>query len=185
MSARGGGGKDQGGADPGIGGEDLAGGLYGEAEALGAARRGRGRPKGALNRHTTDFEKWYYAQGFTDPLEKLGAFISADPVDLWFWLIEAQKVEGRTMEQALAWTPSLFSIIREQHTCAKELAPYLHGKKPLQVQITDERLPQLALILGMDQNQLQHQLAEDGALAVGQTIEAEPNENSDLAGDNS
>ena len=193
MSSRGGRQNDQGGGKSGIeddaagiGGVDLAGGLYGDAEALGdAARRGRGRPKGAMNKHTSDFEGWYYAQGFTDPLEKLGAFVSADPVGLWLGLFGEAKAGGMTKKQALNTIPSLFSIIREQHGCAKELAPYLHGKKPLKVQISDERLPQLMILTGMDQNEITKRLAEDGALALGSVIEGEGNEINDLAGENS
>lgn len=179
----------------GVDGTDLAGSPWAEAE--GAADRagmtkGPGRPKGALNRKTKDFEAYYTAKGYKDPLIALGEFVTANPLDLWAWFNE-QRVEQIAAYQAqfnslpkdpqsVFPIPDLFQIIREQHDCAKELAPYLHGKKPTVVEITDERLPTLALFLGMDQTSFTEKLASEGALSLGQAIEGDPNEINDLDG---
>ncbi len=179
-------GQEEGRAEtPGEGVQEGNTNLFGDAEGMGelAGHRQKGRPKGALNRHTRDFEKWYYSRGFTDPLEKLGAFITADPVDLWLWIVgQMQKVHGKTLGKTMA--PGLFSIIREQHAVAKELGPYLHGKKPIKIEVQDERLPHLAIILGTDQNELTKRLANEGALTLGEplpTLDDEVNKNKDLA----
>jgi len=186
--------------EAGMDGFDLAGSPWAEAE--GAAERAgmtkkAGRPKGALNKKTKDFEAYYAAKGYRDPLIALGEWVSANPLDLWAWFNE-QRVERLAAYKdrlgglpkdpnALFPVPDLFQIIREQHDCARELAPYLHGKKPIQVEINDERLPTLALILGMDQTSFTERLASEGALSLGQTIEPEQgevNKNNDLAEQN-
>jgi len=73
--------------------------------------------------------------------------------------------------------PSLFEIIKEQHAVGDRLAPYLHGKKPVQVAIIDERLPTLIVDLGTNQLAEARRLAEQRALSVvsvGSPIDVEP-----------
>ncbi|MEO4042709.1 hypothetical protein AAFN47_13990 [Hoeflea sp. CAU 1731] len=112
---------------------------YGAAEEM--ARRGR--PKGASNQKTKDFERYYQAQGFTDPLVAMAQYLTADPVELYHWFFE----QGTDAKRR----PGPFEIINEQQTVASNLAPYLHGKKPTQVEIIDERLPTLIIDLGTNQ----------------------------------
>lgn len=149
-------------------GEAAGSDLFGEANEL-ARKRGRGRPPGALNIHTQEFEKWYYAQGFMDPLARMAFWVTADPIGLWLWIRGEHLAAGKRGKTDLP--PTLFDIIREQHAVARELAPYLHGKKPVELVLTDERLPTLALVLGTDQLTLTRQLAEAGALRLGAPIE--------------
>ena len=147
-------------------------GLKPEAEAdQGSGKRGPGRPKGSINRKSVAFEKLYAAHGFKDPLLIMGKFISMDPLELQAWLIEhemAEVAQGKAIRPALA---QLIDIIKEQHKVAGELAPYLHGKKPVEIQIIDERLPALIIDLGTDQLAEARQIAAGKAMSVGSPIE--------------
>ncbi|MBZ9856748.1 hypothetical protein LB566_23430 [Mesorhizobium sp. CA13] len=145
-----------------------------------AQRRGRGRPSGALNVKTKEFERYYTAMGFKDPLVGDAHFYSADPVALVAWFEEHEPNKKKR--------PSLWEIIREQNARSDALKPYLHGKKPVQVEIIDERLPTLIVDLGTNQLADARRLAEQRALSVGAPIEiegetADTNENNDLAED--
>jgi hypothetical protein len=147
-------------------------------------KRGPGRPKGSPNRKSIAFEKLYAAKGYRDPLMVMGEFISTDPRDLQAWLVEHELAEvqmGKTAKPALA---QLVDIIKEQHKVAGELAPYLHGKKPVEIQIIDERLPALIIDLGTDQLAEAREIEAGKALSVGSPIEdAEASEINDLEGD--
>lgn len=149
-----------------------------------AQRRGRGRPRGALNQKTRDFERYYAAMGYRDPLKAMAEFLTADPVALQAWFeeheqrtvaIEAEREgeESVKAEVKVKDVPSLMAIIKEQHAIATALAPYLHGKKPVQVEIIDERLPTLIVDLGTNQLADAARLAERRALAIGSPVEAE------------
>ena len=149
-----------------------------------AQRRGRGRPSGALNLKTKDFERYYAAMGYRDPLKAMAEWLTADPVALQAWFQEheqARVVLGKSVVSAL---PSLLDIIKEQHAMAVALAPYLHGKKPVQVEIIDERLPTLIVDLGTNQLADAHRAAEQKALSIGApVVEAIANEIKDLEGE--
>lgn len=130
-----------------------------DAVAEAGERRGIGRPKGARNRKSVDFERLYYAKGYRDPLLVLGEIISADPRALQAMAIEqaAQlgqvEVVGRGENAHLVIeVPTLLEVVDLQRKAAIDLAPYLHGKKPTQIEVTDERLP--TLIIVTDTNQL-------------------------------
>lgn len=149
-----------------------------------AQRRGRGRPRGALNVKTRDFERYYTAMGYRDPLKAMAEFLTADPVSLQAWFeeheqrtvaIEAEREgeESVKAEVKVKDVPSLMAIIKEQHAIATALAPYLHGKKPVQVEIIDERLPTLIVDLGTNQLADAARLAERRALAIGSPAEVE------------
>ncbi|TGS86717.1 hypothetical protein EN817_17600 [Mesorhizobium sp. M3A.F.Ca.ET.174.01.1.1] len=154
-----------------------------------AQRRGRGRPSGALNLKTKDFERYYSAMGYRDPLKAMAEWLTADAVALQAWFEEHEQTRvaiGKGTAQAV---PSLLEIIKEQHAVAVALAPYLHGKKPVQVEIIDERLPTLIVDLGTNQLADARRLAEQRALSVGSPIEGDAErawqgdtkENNDLA----
>ncbi|MEY9718799.1 hypothetical protein [Sinorhizobium fredii] len=116
-----------------------------------AAARPRGRPKGAVNRKTADFRDWYQAQGFKDPLVAQAQFLSADPVALQAFFVEHEKTSkaiGKAIGKAV---PALIDIVKEQMACARDLAPYLHGKMPTKVEVEVENLPMLVLNLGTNQ----------------------------------
>jgi hypothetical protein len=150
----------------------------------GEEKRGPGRPKGSPNRKSVAFEKLYAARGFKDPLLVMGQFITMSPLDLQAWLLENDLAEvqmGKTTKPAL---PQLLDIIKEQHKVAGDLAPYLHGKKPTEIQIIDERLPQLIIDLGTDQLAEARSIEAGKALSAGSPIEdAEVSEINDLEGD--
>lgn len=131
-----------------------------------------GRPKGSLNRKTQDFEKYYQAMGFHDPLVAMAQFLSSDPVELLSWYMVHEPDPKKR--------PSLHEINKERHTVASQLAPYLHGKKPTQIEIVDERLPQLIINLATDQNAMANELRDRQAMSAGKPLELEANEINDL-----
>lgn len=119
------------------------------AEGLRPARPGR--PKGAANKKTEEFESWYRASGYRDPLLALADWITADPVHLQAWFQEHERAKVAVGKKIMTALPSLLDIIKAQNAAAGELAPYLHGKMPIRVKVEDERLPVLVLNLGTNQ----------------------------------
>ncbi|CAN7375781.1 hypothetical protein LJR231_002256 [Phyllobacterium sp. LjRoot231] len=145
------------------------------------AERRAGRPKGATNYKTKDFEKFYQARGFKDPLVAQANYLTADPVELQAWFIEHERtmhgIGGKMVAKAV---PSLFEIIKEQHAVADRLAPYLHGKKPVQVEIIDERLPTLIIDLGTNQLEQGQRIADGRMMSIGAPVDLEIVENQDV-----
>lgn len=149
-----------------------------------AAQRSRGRPKGAGNRKTKDFQAWYEAQGFKDPLQLQAEFMSSDPVALQSFFLEHEKTLKAIGKKTGIAVPALIDIVKEQMACARDLAPYLHGKAPVRVFLEDERLPFLVINAGTNQIAQAQQIAAQKGLTVGKPmIEVTPNKINDLAGD--
>jgi hypothetical protein len=148
-----------------------------------AASRRRGRPKGAINKRTADFRDWYQAQGFKDPLIAQAQFLSADPDALQAWFAERERTLKAIGKQVGKAVPALIDIVKEQMACARDLAPYLHGKMPTKVEVTDERLPMLVLNLGTNQLD-QAKAIVHGRMSIGAPIvEAVSSDIKDLASD--
>lgn len=146
-----------------------------------AAKR-RGRPKGAANRKTADFADWYQAQGFKDPLVAQAQFLSSDPVALQAWFAEHERTMRAIGKVVGLAVPALIDIVGEQMKCARDLAPYLHGKMPTKIEVTDERLPMLVLNLGTNQLAQAQEIAGRNAMSIGRPlVDITPNENKDLA----
>jgi hypothetical protein len=146
-------------------------------------KRRPGRPKGAMNRKTKDFERFYQAQGFRDPLAAMAQFLTADPVALQAWFQDHDRAKVAVGKKIMTAMPSLMDIIKEQHAVASVLAPYLHGKKPVEVAIIDERLPTLIVDLGTNQLEEGEIIAGRKALSLGTPIAAPSNEINDLQED--
>lgn len=140
------------------------------AEAGEGAKRKRGRPKGSLNRKTRDFEEFYRSQGFTDPLTGMARFVTVDPVALQAWFVEHERAKVAVGKKLRRHCPTLWDIVKEQHTVMSQLAPYLHGKKPVQLEVIDERLPMLIVNLGTDQLETGKTIAGQKALSLGQQL---------------
>ena len=148
-----------------------------------AAQRGRGRPKGAGNRKTKDFQAWYQAQGFKDPLELQAQFMSSDAVALQSFFIEHEKTLKAVGKSVGLAVPALIDIVKEQMACARDLAPYLHGKAPVSLVVADERLPFLVINASTNQIAQAQQIAAQKGLTVGKPmIEVTSNKINDLAG---
>lgn len=145
---------------------------FADAPAV-AERRGRGRPKGALNVKTKDFERYYAAMGYRDPLKAMAEFLTADPIELQAWFEEHEVTRKAVGKGTALAVPSLMEIIQAQQQVAVALAPYLHGKKPVQVEIIDERLPTLIVDLGSNQLEEARRLQRDGALSAGSPLQIE------------
>lgn len=159
-------------------GEGAPSGFF-DAVAAAGERKGIGRPKGAANRHTAEFEKWYYARGFKDPAQLLGELVSTDPRALQAMAIENAAAVGLTRtvgtgEEAhlVLEVPGLIDLVDLQRRAAVDLLPYLHGKMPTRIEIADERLPTLIVVTDTNQLDEARQLLEHRqALSAGQLLE--------------
>ncbi len=146
-----------------------------------AEKRGRGRPKGSMNRKTQDFAAWYEAQGLKDPLQLQAEFMSADPVGIQAFLIEHERTYKAIGKQVGLAVPSLGEIVKEQLACARDLAPYLHGKAPARDDPGDERLPFLVINAGTNQIAQGMIVAQQKGLSVGRMLDVTPSNINDLA----
>lgn len=116
-------------------------------------KRGLGRPKGALNK-TTQWWRDRLLGKYGSPLEHL-ASIYARPVGLL-----AKEIGC-----------DLFEALKLQMLAAKELAPYVHQKLPVQVDLGDKGL--VNLIINVATERGAGRQADDGMM----TIEMVPIEN--------
>jgi hypothetical protein len=134
-----------------------------------ALRAKLGRPRGARNRKTEAFEKWFFAKGYVDPAQRLAELLSEDPRVLVEWLDEHAGFDAEGNRRR---GPSILEVVRMQIAAAGELMPYLHGKKPTDINITDERLPTLIIMAGDNQLDQARQLLEarQAALSVGAAL---------------
>lgn len=149
------------------------------AKELRPERKAPGRPKGSLNRKTKEFEAYFQAKGFRDPLVGMAQFITADPVALQAWIQKHEQAEVSVGKEIRTALPTLMDIIKEQHTIATQLAPYLHGKKPVELAIIDERLPALIIDLGTNQLEQGETIAGRKALSLGAPLPEKANEIND------
>lgn len=146
------------------------------------AERRRGRPKGSGNRKTAAFADWYAEQGFKDPLEAQAQFLTADPVALQAWFAEHERTRKAVGKQVGLAVPALIDIVKEQMACARDLAPYLHGKAKVREDDPDQRLPVLILNLGTNQLDQAQQVAQARGLSVGQPLTIDASKINGLAG---
>lgn len=93
------------------------------------------RTKGAINRKTKMLPGYLKELGYRDPGVVLAEIASMDFRDLM------RFAKSETRRAALA------AKIR----AAEALMPYVHGKRPVEVLVTDDRLPMLIIQNGTDQ----------------------------------
>lgn len=153
-------------------------------EAGGATERARakiGRPAGARNRKSEAFERWYHARGYVDPLQRLAELVSEDPRVLQAWLDEHAGVDPEGNKRR---GPPIIEVIRMQIAAAGELAPYLHGKMPVKVELEGTVLPVLAILTGDNQLDQARQIEQRKALSIGAPLpEDEASKINGLEGD--
>lgn len=160
-----------------------------DAVAAAGAKRGAGRPLGARNRKTEAFEKWFYARGYRDPAQVLAELMTMDPRALQQIALEDKIARGETQQIGskddpiqMVTVPGLVEILDIQRKAAVDLMPYLHGKKPTEVVITDERLPILVVAAGTNQMAEAAKLIEGrAAMSIGQPLDT--SKIKDLEGD--
>lgn len=128
-----------------------------------------GRPPGARNKRDADAERWYFARGFTDPMQKLGELVSTDPRVLQAWFAENAGLDSDGKQRS---APNILEVVNMQIRAAGELMPYLHGKKPIEVVVGDERLPTLIVDLGTNQLAEGRAIGEQRALSIGAPVPA-------------
>ncbi|MFN7124661.1 MAG: hypothetical protein ACK4M8_02180 [Allorhizobium sp.] len=146
------------------------------------AERRRGRPKGSGNRKTAAFADWYQEKGFKDPLEAQAEFLSADPVALQAWFAEHERTLKAIGKATGLAVPALVDIVKEQMSCARDLAPYLHGKAKVREDDPDQRLPVLILNLGTNQLDQAQQVATQKGLSLGRPLVIDASNINGLAG---
>lgn len=142
-------------------------------DALDVAGGRKGRPAGARNKRNVDLEKWFHAMGFQDPIVTLAKLSVMDPLDV------------RDVARAAGMPePDVMAVLNLNKAAAAELMPYLHGKKPTEIALVDERLP--TLMIFTDSNQIAEARRIQGqrqALSLGTPlVEGEANEINDLEG---
>ncbi|SNY93517.1 hypothetical protein SAMN04515647_3816 [Cohaesibacter sp. ES.047] len=151
--------------------------------------RGPGRPKGAINKKTEAIGKLYQSKGFRDPLLFQGEILSSHPLDLHHWFvvmqaktqgIEADKAQEAYRAGTLNGVPSIAEIVAMQTKVADQVTPYMYGKKPLQTENNDERLPMLFIDLG-DGSQSGVDQANEDSLSIGQALEDQSQQNQSLS----
>ena len=99
----------------------------GEGFPVPREKRGRGRPKGSTNKRTQEWADYLLGR-YGSPLEAM-AQIYARPVHLL--AIELQC--------------SILDAVKVQLVAAKELAPYVHQKLPVQVDLGEKGLVNLVI----------------------------------------
>lgn len=141
-----------------------------------------------MNKKTEAIGKLYQTKGFRDPLMFQGEIMSSHPLDLrkWFIAMEGQS-RGLVYEDAVtAWkagtlpgVPSIAEIVAMQTKVADQVTPYLYGKKPLQTEEDNERLPLLFIDLGDDIG-TGPDLPSEETLSIGRMIEDQSQQNQSL-----
>lgn len=95
--------------------------VLGEAGAVASARRGRGRPPGAVNRRTRDMIEFLEAAGFEPPMLQLAKVAAAD-----------------TAELASALRCTKAAAFDRQQAARIALLPYWHSKQPAEVSVATQ-----------------------------------------------
>lgn len=122
------------------------------AEARG---RGRGRPKGSLNKNS--FRDVALRMGYRHPGLNLLAIANADPDELAEQLAEGYKIDGKGKVQHVGCTPvEAMQLIMKANA---ELLPYFEGKAAQQL---DVNIRQLGLMVIGDMPT--DRMADDGTL---------------------
>lgn len=111
------------------------------------ARRGGGSRKGVPNRRTEDFKKYYQSLGFRDPLLFLGHVVSQQTVEL------ARELQCKPA-----------AALEIQRKAADGLAPYLHSKQPVRVEVPDDG--RALLVIGEVETRALHDQVAAGAISI-------------------
>ncbi|WP_127523656.1 hypothetical protein [Mesorhizobium sp. Z1-4] len=147
------------GADPadllaGLDDEQAADALELVAETALTARRGAGRPQGALNRKNNDMIAYLQAKGHRDPWVTLSLIQSADFAAL------CAMVGAGTGKAKMA-------VLKLQKDAADAIMPYNHGKMPTTVNLTGNGSKRPLMVIGeMNINQVSH----DGYMSAGEPV---------------
>jgi hypothetical protein len=123
---------------------------------LGAAieARRRGRPPGSVNRATAEWRDWLLRR-YRSPLEALAETYSR-PVDVLAAELRCTLLEAMQLQQR----------------AAIELAPYLHGKAAVEVNLTGRGLVGLTIVTGQAGDGAGGDLVIDGTLVENQGDDA-------------
>ena len=122
-----------------LGNEDWGGAPMlplGDSPVAAAKAAGRGRPAGSMNRKTKDLAQYLGALGYRDPA-----------------LILAETYSRPAGELAKALKCKTAEAYKLQLDAANALMPYLHGKRPTQIELDSKGLPMIQINLGQPSGQ--------------------------------
>lgn len=103
--------------------------LFG-ASAIAAPRRPAGRPVGAKDRSTVQLQAFMRSRGYRDPAEFLGALVTMDT-----------KVLAKTL------CMEYLDALKVQAAAARDLLPYWHRKRPIEVEHTGDGARPLIIMM--------------------------------------
>ena len=132
-------------------------GADGTDPAEGQGRRGPGRPAGSRNRRTQDWVDYILAK-YPSPLEAL-ASCYARSVDVLMAELKCSRLDAYKIQQA----------------AAANLAPYIHQKQPMAMQIEGKGMVQL-IIQGVDDDADLAGLDDESVVIEGTIAQADEGE---------
>lgn len=124
---------------------DMFGGAGG-AEAPAPAERAPGRPKGAMNRRSRDWQRFVAASGKKHPLEFLLEVSAASPEELRerYAGLPAPRLDGEPAELATISGKDLLAL---QIRAAEAALPYLEQKLPQAIEDVGDK-PRTVFVVG-------------------------------------
>ena len=125
------------------------------AQAIREERKRAGRPAGARNKRTVEFCN-YLLSRYTSPLEVLAQIATAQIDEL---------------SASLDCTP--LEALQEKRIAAKELAPYLHSKAPVAIDLTNRREIHLTIVDGLPPDDVDE---DEGVGLVNMIVDVTPKE---------
>lgn len=142
-----------------------------DAREIGdTGRRARGRPKGSVNKSTSDMRRFLMAQGFRDPMQALASAYSMDTLDLAERLTR-MRAELRKRTMGSETSPNVIpldvvdpkEVFQLQLQAAKEAMPYWHAKRASEDAPPPNVTP--VMVIGEFNGQMQ---VNQGAMSAGE-----------------
>lgn len=124
---------------------EMFGGAAG-AEAPAAGERGPGRPKGAMNRRSRDWQRFVAASGKKHPMEFLLDVVGSTPEELRerYAGLPAPRLDGDPADLATIGPKDLLAL---QIRAAEAALPYLEQKLPQAIEDVSDK-PRTVFVVG-------------------------------------
>lgn len=107
-----------------------------EGAAGDAGPRGRGRPPGSKNQRTKDWADYLLAN-YQSPLIGLAKIAASSPAEF----VEALRADAKRVGLPLLGPEgTLLDVVKLQITAMRELAPFIHEKMPVAVNVRSTRM---------------------------------------------
>ena len=152
-------------------------GLPGLGDAPAPGARGPGRPKGAMNRRSKDWQTWWNAAGKRHPLEFLADVLTSTPEQLRERYAAAVVLNDKGEKAEIGGLGGK-DVLALQIRAAEAALPYLEQKLPMAVEDVSEGKRMVVVVGGMSQAQGDALQARFGLRLRGEqnqrVIDAEP-----------